>query len=123
MIKLTDEMKDMIGKQLAYVATVRADGVPNIGPKRSLRVFDDSTLIYKENTGKEIWSCIQRGSKVAVAVCDREKVTGFRFICSAEYFTEGELFEKEAPKKAVVLLKIEEIYNLQVGENAGTRIA
>ena len=48
MAKLTQEMKDMIDAQLPYLATV-TDGetlLPDIGPKRSLRVRDDESLIY-----------------------------------------------------------------------------
>lgn len=124
MVKLTDDMKDMLGTQLAILATVKEDGTPNIGPKRTLRVYDDSHLIYKENTGGEIFKNIKRGSKVAVAVVNREKVVGYRFICTAEYFTEGEYFDfVGGGTKAAVLLTIHEIYDLTSGPKAGTRIA
>ena len=53
MAKLTDEMKELMSKQLAYIATVSNDGMPNIGPKRTMRIVDDSTLMYNENTGKQ----------------------------------------------------------------------
>ena len=32
-MKLTDEMKEMIKKELAYIATADNDGNPNVGPK------------------------------------------------------------------------------------------
>lgn len=54
MIKLTDEMKDMIAAQVGIVATVREDGVPNVGPKRSSRLYDETTIIFNENTYGEI---------------------------------------------------------------------
>ena len=44
MAKLTQEMKDLIGAQQCFVATVNPDGTPNIGPKRSTRVLDDDHL-------------------------------------------------------------------------------
>lgn len=46
MAKLNQEMKDMIAKQLSFVATTNPDGTPNIGPKQSVRVLDDEHLFF-----------------------------------------------------------------------------
>lgn len=43
MAKLSSEMKAMLEKQLAVIATVSNDGTPNVGPKGSMYVFDDET--------------------------------------------------------------------------------
>ena len=63
---LTDVMKEMIEKELAYVSTVSNDGIPNIGPKRSMRLLDEHTLIYNENTGKQTMKNLIDNGKVAV---------------------------------------------------------
>ena len=79
MAKLTQEMKDMIDAQLPYLATV-TDGetlLPDIGPKRSLRVWDDETLIYNENTGRQHLENLRAGSKAAVAVVDWAELDGY----------------------------------------------
>lgn len=132
MAQLTQEMKDMVMSQQCFHATVSIDGVPNNAPKRSTRIFDDSTLIFNEGVGGTTYRNILDGSKVAVAVVDREKLDGFRFVGTPEVFTEGELYEKSAemsvkagmPKpKAVILVHIEEIYSLKPGPMAGKRIA
>ena len=82
MAKLTDAIKELIlnptkegawTAQLGWIATVREDGAPNIGPKRSCRIYDDSTLIWNENTAGEIMKDIERGSKVAVAFANWDK--------------------------------------------------
>ena len=61
MAKLTDAIKDLIlnpvkegawTAQLGWIATVREDGAPNIGPKRSCRIYDDATLVYLESEGE-----------------------------------------------------------------------
>ncbi len=128
MVKLTEEMKEMIKTQLGYVATVRADGVPNIGPKRSARIFDDSTLIFNENTGKEIYKNLKEGSKIAIAFVDWANLLGYRFVGTAEVHESGKIFDdsvewaKGKVPKAAVLIKIEEIYDLKIG-NAGVRLA
>ena len=55
MIKLTDQMRREIDPALAQgcpcvVATVSKDGVPNVGYKGSMMVFDDTSLAYWERT-------------------------------------------------------------------------
>ena len=122
MAKLTQQMKDLVAAQQCYVATVNADGTPNVGPKRSTRVFDDEHLVYSEITGKQTWANVSRGSKVAIAVADREKRTGFRFVGTPEVITSGPAYDKavemmkvagmNAPLKALVKVAVEKIFNL-----------
>lgn len=132
MIQLTKEMKDMVMSQQCFIATVSRKGVPNNAPKRSTRVLDDSTLIFNEGVGGITYGNILDGSKVAVAVVNREVMDGYRFVGTPEVITEGELYEKSAelslkagmPKpKAVILIHIEEIHSLKPGPMAGKRIA
>ncbi len=76
MALLTQEMKDLISTQQCFIATVNADGTPNLRPKRSTRVLDDEHLMFTEVTGKRMWTNVLNGSKVAMAVVDRERVRG-----------------------------------------------
>ena len=134
MAKLTQEMKDMIDAQLPYLATV-TDGetlLPDIGPKRSLRVWDDETLIYNENTGRQHLENLRAGSKAAVAVVDWAELDGYRFIGPAELFHEGSVWDAAVkfadekghnPPKMAVLIHIEQIYTLMLGKNAGRLLA
>lgn len=130
MAKLTPEMKEMLDKQLPYLATVTdADSLlPNIGPKRSLRLWDDETLIYNENTGRQHFENVKEGSKAAVAIVDRDQLDGYRFVGPTEVFTEGEVWDAAIefaermghnPPKAAVLIHVEQIYTLMLGKNAG----
>lgn len=131
MAKLTEEMKQMIATQQCFIATVRPDGVPSIGPKRSTRVFDDQTLIFTEATGRGTYENLKHNPKVAVGVVNREVLDGYRFVGTATIHESGEIFEQAAaasqqagrPKpKAAVTIAIEEIYSLKPGPSAGTRI-
>jgi uncharacterized protein len=131
MAQLTQEMKDMILTQQCFLATVSKDGIPNNAPKRSTRVFDDETLIYAEGTGGITYRNILEGSRVAVAVVNREILDGYRFLGTPKVITGGEIFEnaveqsKKAgmPKpKAVILIHIDEIHTLKPGPMAGKRI-
>ena len=122
MAKLTQQMKDLVAAQQCYVATVDPDGTPNIGPKRSTRVFDDEHLVYNEVTGKQTWANVSRGSKVAIAVADRDKRIGFRFVGTPEVITSGPAFDQavelmkkagmNAPLRALVKVEVEKIFNL-----------
>ncbi len=131
MSQLTKEMKEMIGSQQCFHATVNKDGIPNNAPKRSTRVFNDETLIFTEGTGGTTYQNILDGSKVAVAVVDRDVIDGYRFIGTPEVLTGGEIYEGAAemslkagmPKpKAVILISIDEIHSLKPGPMAGKKI-
>lgn len=131
MAHLTEPMKAMIDAQLPILATVTSGDTPNIGPKRSLRVYSDDALIYNENTGGQHLANIEAGSKIAVAVIDWDALDGYRFLGHADVTTEGDAWDNclafaeangmKAPKKAVVI-HIDEIYSLRSGEKAGTRV-
>lgn len=100
-------------------------------PKRSTRVFDDETLIFSEGTGGTTYKNILNGSKVAVAVVNREILDGYRFLGTPEVLTSGDIYEKSAEMslkagmskpKAVILIHIDEIHSLKPGPLAGKRI-
>jgi predicted pyridoxine 5'-phosphate oxidase superfamily flavin-nucleotide-binding protein len=131
MAKLTEEMKDMIATQQCFHATVSRDGTPNVAPKRSTRVYNDETLIFNEGTGGATYKNIQDGSKIAVAVVNRDTIDGYRFIGTPEIQTSGELYEKAAEMSlkngmrkpaAVILVHIDEIHSLKPGPGAGKKI-
>lgn len=131
MSQLTTEMKEMIMNQQCFLATASKEGIPNNAPKRSTRVFNDETLIFTEGTGGITWQNILDGSKVAVAVVDREILDGYRFIGTPEVLKSGEIYDKTVemslkagmPKPiASILVHIDEIHSLKPGPMAGKKI-
>ena len=131
MAKLTEEMKEMILAQQCFHATVSKEGIPNNAPKRSTRIFDDETLIFSEGTGGATLQNILDGSRVSVAVVNREILDGYKFLGTPRVLTEGEIYERSAemslkagmPKpKAVILVHIDEIFSLKPGPMAGKKI-
>lgn len=125
-------MKDMVASQQCFVATTDANGMPNVAPKRSTRVLNDEALIFTEGTGGATFANIKNGSKVAVAVVNREIVDGYRFIGIPEFQESGELYEMAAavsdkmgkPKPfGVVIVYISEIHSLKPGPMAGKKIS
>ncbi|WP_089718587.1 pyridoxamine 5'-phosphate oxidase family protein [Candidatus Entotheonella palauensis] len=46
---LTDDMKRVIAEQkIGYVATVCADGTPNLSPKATMLVLDDDHIMFAD---------------------------------------------------------------------------
>lgn len=131
MAKLSQEMKEMVATQQCFIATVNADGTPNVAPKRTTRVLTDESLIFTEGTGGATYANIKRGSKVSVAVVNREIIDGYRFVGQASLQESGELYEAAAaasakmgrPKPiAVAIINISEIHSLKPGPGAGKRV-
>ena len=132
MATLTQEMKDMIATQQCFIGTVNADGTPNVAPKRSTRVFSDTSLMFTEGTGGATYANIKRGSKVSIAVVNRDIVDGYRFVGNPVLHESGDLYEQSAamsvkmgmPKpRGVVVVDITEIHSLKPGPGAGKKIA
>ena len=125
MAKLSQEMKDLIGSQQAFIATTDPNGAPSIGTKASTHVLDDEHIVFYELTGGRTWANLQNDPRVAIAVADRSKLQGYRFVGKAELITEGELYDSAkklakmmkmpVPPKAAVKVKVDEIYNLGAG--------
>lgn len=128
MATLTDEMKAYISNNLGYIATVDANGEPDLGPKMSIRVLDDQHLIYNEMTGKTIMADIEATGKALVAFANLDNMRGYRFGGKATIYRAGKYFENAqqwatsgnhpAPKAAVVI-EIETIWTLDAGPKAG----
>lgn len=71
MIKLTPLMKELLWTALgdgavALLGTVQADGTPQISPKGSLAVYDDTTISFWERSHRSSEKNIEHGSRVCV---------------------------------------------------------
>ena len=128
MLELTKEIKDFVsrGDVGKVLATISPDGFPNIGPKGTIQVYDDGSLAYCEFVGKHHYENVKRDPHVAIACIDFAGRQGYRFVGEAELHESGEVYDKVKAKmppaaspRAVVLVKIKEVYGLggaQVGE-------
>ena len=124
-MKLTEEMKELVKTELAYIATADNEGNPNVGPKRTMRVLDDTHLIFCENTDGKHHANIKANGKISVTFIQREKNFGFGFDGTAKSYTDEEHMElaKEKagvrPKAAAVIIEIKTIYTMASGPKAG----
>ncbi len=131
MAVISEGMKKLIKSGRCMLATADKDGRSNLGPKGSVIVLDDSTLAYGEVTGKQSYKNVLENTRVAIAVVDYEKLSGYRFSGTAELETSGELYEQFAKRfadmklprpAAAVKVHVKEIYDLSAG-NSGAKIS
>jgi hypothetical protein len=94
MIKLIDQMKDLINNALengcpCVLATAAPDGEPDIGFKGSMMVFDDESLAYWERTKRQHLKNITANPKVVVLFRDGKSKAAWRFHGLAEVHEAG----------------------------------
>lgn len=130
MAKLTQDMKNMISKQQCFYATVDKNCTPNNAPKRSTYIFNDETLLFYEIKGGTTYRNILDGSKVSVALVDKDLSDGYRFSGVPEVLTSGDIYDKKTEyftsndldkPIAIVLIHITEIYSLKPGSKASKK--
>lgn len=129
MARMTAEMKKLVNKGVAYIATVDEKGMPNVAPKGSCRAIDDDTVSFSEGFGKKTFENLRRNPKVSVGVVGPSE--GYQFKGTAIVLTEGPEYEaarEENLKRgrgapvAVVTIKIEEIYSVWPAYRPGERV-
>ncbi len=93
-IKLTDEMRELLGSALAnrtpcFLATASTSGQPSIGPKGSMMVFDDDYLAYWERVRRGLLENIRENPQVAVLYFDIPRRKFWRFYGRATVHESG----------------------------------
>jgi len=87
-------MKRVVREQrLGFVATVCADGTPNLSPKGTTAVWGDEHLIFADIRSPGTVANLRRNPAVEVNVVDPILRKGYRFKGTAEILSEGALFE------------------------------
>ena len=118
--RMNAEAKRVVEEQrLAYVATVSADGTPNVSPKGTIAVWDDDHLVFADICSPGTVANLTRNPSVELNVVDPFSRKGYRFKGTAEIVRDGELFSKlldfyqargskrAAAARAFVLVKVE----------------
>lgn len=128
MATLTEDMQQMIGAQLNFLATADENGNPQVGPKGTMRVLDEHHLMYNEETGHHAWHNLQVNGRAAVAVVDRAAKKGFRFEGPIKIHTDDAIFEeaqefanaRHLPAAiAAVVITVDKVVRLDAGPHAG----
>src|SRR6186997_3439711 len=119
---LTDDMKKVVERQrLGFVATVCADGTPNVSPKGTISVLDDDHLMFADIRSPGTVANLRKNSGVEVNVVDPLVRKGYRFKGQASVLEAGAEFERvlavflsrglfDAPKRirAIVTVRVDQ---------------
>ncbi len=91
---LSEDMKRVVQEQrLAYVATVCADGSPNLSPKGTIRVWDDSHLIFADICSPGTMKNLAANPAIEINVVDAFARRGYRFKGQASIIAQGAVFD------------------------------
>lgn len=77
---LDDDMKQLVaGTMLCFAATVNEDGTPNLSPKSSLRVHDDTHLMFANMASPGTVGNLKRNPGIELNCVDIFSRRGYRF--------------------------------------------
>ena len=87
---LTADMKRVVREQrLGYVATVNADGTPNLSPKGTFTVVDDATIAFAELRSPGTLRNVNANPAIEVNFIDPFIRKGYRFAGTASVVRRG----------------------------------
>jgi len=95
MITISEEIKNFVNFQkLGYVATVSKDGTPNLSPKGTIVVMNESTLAFADIRSPQTIQNLQDNPSVEINVVDPFQRLGYRFKGEGKIINEGSEFDK-----------------------------
>ena len=94
MIEFDDELKKLVNCQkLGYVATVSSDGTPNLSPKGTIAILDDSRLVFANIRSPKTIENLTNNPSIEINVIDPFSRMGYRFKGLAKILSDGKDFE------------------------------
>jgi len=134
MAKITDEMKDIASKTKGFaLATATKDGTPHVIPVGFGKVLSDDEVLLVDVFMKKALENIEANPKVAVSVWDYNSLKGYEFKGIAKIETSGNAFEDgvkmvksvfpQFDAKAAVVVKVDSIYDVSAGPEAGKLVS
>lgn len=134
MVIIPKHVQDFLPGKLAWVATTSRDGEPNVTPKGSLKLLDDSHVAFADLFSLKTRKNLLENNKVAVTVVDAATAKGYQIKGTAEVVDSGPLFDTTGkqleelkkglpPVHHVVKITVESVFDQSVGPEAGKQIA
>jgi len=133
MTKITEEMKEVVAKaRTPVLATSTPNGKPNAVPIAFTKVLSDDEILLMDNFMNKTRQNIDQNPMVAVSVWAIDAPTGYQFKGKARVESSGEIYEEgtkwvqskmpQVAPKAAIILKVDEIYMICGGIDAGKRV-
>ena len=95
MAEFDDEIRNFVNFQkLGYVATVSSDGAPNLSPKGTIVILDDSRLVFANIRSPQTVENLIKNPSIEINVIDPFSRMGYRFKGMANILSDGDSFKK-----------------------------
>jgi uncharacterized protein len=95
MTEFDNEIRNFVNFQkLGYVATVSSDGSPNLSPKGTIRILDDSRLVFANIRSPQTVENLTKNPSIEINVIDPFSRIGYRFKGIASILSDGDDFKK-----------------------------
>jgi predicted pyridoxine 5'-phosphate oxidase superfamily flavin-nucleotide-binding protein len=118
MATLTPDMRRVIEEQrLGYVATVCTDDTPNLSPKGTVAVWDDTHLAFADICSPQTVANLYANPAIKINVVDPFARRGYRFKGTATVVAEGQALDDavaffrsrgaRSPIRSVVMVAVE----------------
>jgi hypothetical protein len=142
-MKIPENVKDSFNRSLkgrrVIFATASRDGIPNAVPIGIGRFADDETVLIVDNYFLKTRANLEKNPQAAITFWDMVEKDGklvnndaFQLKGKVRIESSGPLYEKvkaevkairnEFPAKAIVLMKVDEIFDVKAGPNAGKKL-
>ncbi len=132
MATLTAGMRNFIEKErdpaFIFVGTSSKEGIPNISVKGTfISILDDETIAYADIYSLKTLENVRQNPHIAITVIDAKTFKGYQLYGLGEIVESGPILE-EAKKQnpqvgSVTKVKIQEVYLLDYGSQAGKQVA
>ena len=94
MIEFDNEIKNFVNFQkLGYVATTSSDGTPNLSPKGTISILDDSRLVFANIRSPQTIENLKKNTSIEINVVDPFSRFGYRFRGTAKIISNGDDFQ------------------------------
>ena len=117
MTEFDDEIRNFVNFQkLGYVATISSDGSPNLSPKGTIAILDDSRLVFANIRSPQTVENLTKNPSIEINVIDPFSRMGYRFKGMANILSDGDDFKKflDYFKKKGIKSKISDIIVVNV---------
>ena len=95
MIEFDDEIRNFVNFQkLGYVATISSDGSPNLSPKGTIAILNDSRLVFANIRSPQTVENLTKNPSIEINVIDPFSRMGYRFKGMANILSDGDDFKK-----------------------------
>lgn len=136
MAQMSEKVQAMFMKSsIAVVATATANGIPNAVPIAMKKIVDAETLLVSDQFFHKTHDNLAENPRIAITFWEGND--GYQIKGSVTLQDSGELYAKTAEwveeagkaigaplkSKGIAVVKVEEIYSVAPGPEAGTRLA